>query len=60
MATKKKSSGGGKGKGPRFPTKEEKRKVITTLNTILKENQHIKLEVEQVTKTLEDLDFMDR
>jgi hypothetical protein len=59
MATNKTSSAGGKGNGPRLPTKEEKQKVITALNTILKDNQHIKLQVEEVKNTLENLDYLE-
>ena len=53
------SSAGGKGNGERLPTKEEKKRVITALNTILKDNQHIKLQVDEVKKTLEGLDYLD-
>ena len=58
MATNKKSSGG-KGKGPRFPTKEEKRKVLRTLETIQKENEKLELQVKEVRAILEDLDYID-
>jgi hypothetical protein len=58
MATNKKSPGG-KGKRPRLPTPEEKRKVIRTLDTILKENEELELHVKQVKDILEDLDYID-